>query len=75
VTDDLKDVMKEQGRRGRRPIDLDEKRKTLKRLEEMRKLLTLGTEEDFRKAMLAFGIREGSRQFLDALALWREFRP
>jgi hypothetical protein len=67
--------MREEGRRGRRPIDLEEKRKNLKRLAEMRKLLMLGTEEEFRKATRAFGIREGSQRFLDALAAWREFRP
>ena len=74
-TEDLKDVMGAEGRRGRRPIDLDEKRQKLKRLAEMRKLLMLGTEEEFRKAMHARGIREGSQHFLDALAAWREFRP
>lgn len=49
--------------------------KALKRLEEMRRLLTLGTEEEFRAAMRAFGLREDSKQFLDAPHAWREFRP
>jgi hypothetical protein len=74
MTEDLKDVMREEGRRGRRPIDLDEKRKMLKKLAEMRKLLKLGTEEEFRNAMRAFGIPEGSQHFLDGLAAWREFQ-
>jgi hypothetical protein len=72
---DLENVRKEEGRRGRRPIDLDERRKALKRLEEMRKLLMLGTEEEFREAMRVFGIRERSKEFEAALAAWREFRP
>lgn len=74
MTEDIKDTMREEGRRGRRPIDLNEKRKARKRLDEMRKLLTLGTEEDFLRAMRAFGIREDSQQFSDALAAWREYR-
>jgi hypothetical protein len=46
----------------------------LKKLAEMRKLLKLGTEEEFRNAMRAFGIPEGSQHFLDGLAAWREFQ-
>jgi len=72
---DLDDVLQGERRRGRRPIDLQARRKSLKRLEEMRTLLTLGTEEEFRRAMHAFGIHEGSKGFSDALAAWREFRP
>lgn len=72
---DLKDVIAREGSRGRRPIDLEEKRKNLLRMEEMRKLLLLATEKEFRAAMRAFGIREGTKRFEDALAAWREFRP
>ena len=72
---DLKEVLLQEGRRGRRPIDMGARRKGVQRLAEMRKLLMLGTEEEFRKAMRAFGIREGSQQFLEALDAWHEFRP
>jgi predicted metal-dependent hydrolase len=72
---DLKDVVAQEGRRGRRPVDIEQRRKALKRLEEMRRLLTLGAEKEFRAAMRAFGLREDSKQFLDAPHARREFRP
>ena len=43
--------------------------------EDLKDVLMLGTEKEFRKAMRARGIPEGSQHFLDALAAWREFRP
>lgn len=71
----LKDVISQERRRGRKPTDFEERRKKLKRSQEMRKLLLLGTEEGFREAMHAFGIREGSKEFSDALGAGRELRP
>jgi hypothetical protein len=72
---DLEDVIKKETRRGRRPIDLDARRKRVEMLSDFRKLLTLATEEEFIQAMRAVGLRDGSPQFLDALKIWRDFRP
>jgi len=68
-------VMKKETRRGRRPIDLDARRKRGEMLSDFRKLLTLATEEEFIQAMRAVGLRDGSPQFLDALKIWRDYRP
>lgn len=73
--DDINEVMKQESRRGRRPVDLQARRKRLERLAEMRKVLTVATETEFRAAMRAFGIREGSQQYAEALEAWREFQP
>ena len=72
---DLEDVMKEEGRRGRRPIDLGAQRKRQDNLASFRKLLVLGTEEEFVKAMRAYGLREGTPAFSACLEIWREYRP
>ena len=72
---DLSDVIKKETRRGRRPIDLDARRKRAEMLSDFRKLLTLATEEEFMQAMRAVGLRDGSPQFLEALRIWRDYRP
>ena len=72
--DDLKEVMMEEGRRGRRPVDPEAQRARREKLAELRKLLELGTEAEFIKAVRAFGLREGSREFLEALEIWRGYR-
>ena len=68
---DLKDVVKQQSRRGRRPIDIEAVRK---RSELAPKLLTLTTEKEFAEAMHAFGPAEGTEEFSAALDAWRGFR-
>ena len=72
---DLEDVMRKETRRGRRPMDLDARRKRVQMLNDLRKLLTIATEEEFIQAMRAVGLRDGSPQFLDALKIWRGYRP
>lgn len=68
---ELRDVIAAEGRRGRRPIDLEVRRESRKSLEN---LLRIGTEEEFVRAMLDFGLREGSPELSKALEAWREFR-
>jgi hypothetical protein len=46
---DLEEVMRKETRRGRRPIDFEERRKRAERLSDTRKLLELATEEEFVK--------------------------
>ena len=60
---DLEDVMRKETRRGRRHIDLDARRKRVQMLNDLRKLLTVATEEEFIQAMRAVGLRDGSPQF------------
>jgi len=62
---DLKDVMKEEGRRSRRPhrVGAAEKGKAL------------ATEGEFIEAIRAFGLIEGTQEFSEALDAWRAFRP
>ena len=71
---EIKEVMAEEGRRGRRPIDLKARKQRQDRLAGFRSYLRLATEDEFVKAMLALGLREGSKELLSALELWREFR-
>ena len=72
---DIKEVMIEDGRRGRRPIDLKSQSERKEKLATLRKLLEIGTEADFVKAMRAVGLHEGSQAFAAALEAWREFWP
>lgn len=71
---DLQDVIAEDSRRGRRPIDLGAQRARREKLASFRKLLEIATEKEFVEAMLAFGLREESQEFLDALEIWRGYR-
>ena len=71
---DLQDVIKEESRRGRRPLDPEAQRAPSERLDSFQKLLEIGTEEELVKAMCAFGSREGSKQFLASLEIWRGHR-
>jgi len=66
--------MREETRRGRRPIDLETRRKRAEKLADMRKLLTIATEEEFVRAMRDAGLSADSPEFLKALRAWREFR-
>ena len=70
---DLEDVMRGESRRGRRPVDLDARRKRNELLNEMHKMLLIGTEEELVKAMRAAGLRDGSAQFEEVLRIWREY--
>ena len=71
---DLQDVIRQEGRRGRRPIDLKARRERSEKLASFRKYLRIGTEEEFVTAMRSFGLHEGSQAFSDALEAWREYR-
>ena len=62
------------GRRGRRPIDLKSQRELREKRASIEKYLRIGTEEEFVKAMLGFGLHEGSQALSDALEAWREYR-
>ena len=67
-------MMRKESGRGRRPVDMEARRKRTEILNDMRKLLTVATEEEFVTAMRAAGLRDDSPQFLDALRIWREYQ-
>jgi hypothetical protein len=71
---ELKDVMLQETRRGRRPIDIEEKRRIDSLKRDLRTLLQLGTEDEFREAMLALGLLEDSEAFRETLRVWRDYR-
>lgn len=70
---DIQDVMAEEISRGRRPVDLAERRLREEGKAGIRKLLTIGTLEEFVDAMLAYGLREGSQELSDAIEAWRSY--
>jgi len=72
---DLDDVIREETRRGRRPVDIGTVRQKRERLALLKRLLTLATEQEFMEAIRAFGLVEGSPEFSEALDAWHAFRP
>ena len=71
---ELDDVIREETRRGRRPIDIEERRRQAQLKRELRMYLRIATEQEFLEAMRALGLRDGSRQLDQALTIWRTFR-
>ena len=71
---ELDDVIREETRRGRRPIDIEERRRQAQLKRELRMYLRIATEQEFREAMRALGLGDGSRQLEQALMIWRTFR-
>jgi len=68
---DLDEVMNQEKRRGRRPIDFETGKRRAQTLRAMRKLLETASEEEFLTAIRAAGLRDGSPEFLEALRIWR----
>jgi hypothetical protein len=68
---EIEEVIQEETRRGRRPIDFEERRRLL---QDFRTLLEIGTDEDFLRALRAIGLRDGSPEFVEAVRVWREKR-
>jgi len=71
---DVEDVRREEMSRGRRPISLENRRQRQELLRDMRKLLDVGTEEDFVAAMRALGLHVDSPNWSEILQAWREHR-
>jgi hypothetical protein len=71
---ELDDVIREETRRGRRPIDIEERRRQAQLKRDLRMYLRIAIEQEFREAMRALGLRDGSRQLEQALTIWRTFR-
>jgi hypothetical protein len=71
---DVEDVRREEMSRGRRPISLEARRQRQEILRDLRKLLEIGTEDDFVAAMRALGLQVDSPSWTQILAIWREYR-
>jgi hypothetical protein len=69
--DDIRDVMAEEKRRGKRPVDAEALRQRRRYLADLREALSAKTEAEFRIAMLALGLDEKSEDFAEALRIWR----
>ncbi len=72
---DIEDVVKEESRRGRRPVDIGTIRMKRERIALLKRLLAVATEEEFIEAIRAFGLVDGTPEFSEALDAWHEFRP
>ncbi len=73
--EDLREVMDEEKSRGRRrPADPEARKRRKALLRDLRRLLKYGDEKDFVEAIRALGLKEGSPEFQNALAVWREYR-
>ena len=71
---DIKDVIQQETRRGKRPIDIDERRRLAEVRQDIRKWLRLGTEDQFREAMRVLGFRDSSERMEYLVKAWRDFR-
>lgn len=71
---DLRDIRLEEGRRGRRPIDLEAHRRRSRLLRVFRQALELRDEELFKEAIVNdLGQLPGSPEYQQSLKIWREF--
>ena len=69
---DLRQVMEEEKRRGRRPIDPAARKRRTELLRYLRNLIHEADERRFREAIRAHGLRDGTEEFEVALRIWRE---
>lgn len=73
-TRDLEDVIRSEARRGKRPIDIEERRRRAELQRDCKFLLESASKEDFVRAIRALGFEAGSPQFEQALSIWTETR-
>ncbi len=71
---DLRDLMRSETRRGKRPIDIEERRRRAELQRDFKFLLDEGSREEFVKAIRALGLQKGSPQFDQALSIWDDSR-
>lgn len=73
--DDIKDARSEDERRGKRPIDIAEKRRALLIRKKFREALKSGNEEQFREMLVNdLGQQPGSAAYARSLKAWKEYR-
>jgi hypothetical protein len=71
---DIEEVMRSESRRGKRPVDLDERKRLNELKQGFRDIHRFGTEDDLKDAMRALGYRDDSERFRNALRIWRVTR-
>ena len=71
---DLQDLMRSETRRGKRPIDIEERRRRAGLQRDFKFLLDEGSRDEFVTAIRALGLQDGSPQFEQALLIWDETR-
>ena len=70
--DDLKDVLEEQGRRGRRPVDIEARRRHNRLRKAVQETVREHDEETFKELMIhELGLIPGSPRYERALKEWR----
>jgi hypothetical protein len=76
MDDDLKDVMDEDKRRGKRPVDLDERRRRKQLVRGFKMLLQRkpADEDQLKSGLRALGMRDGSQEFVQCVRFWMENR-
>lgn len=75
MDEDIRDVIRKEKHRGRKhALDLEAQKERQALLRDFEKLLEDGTEQDFLEAIGALGLKEGSDDFQNALAVWRSLR-
>lgn len=71
---DIEEVRQSESRRGKRPVDLEERKRLNELRDGFRDIHRYGTEEDFKAAMRALGYADDSERFRNAVRIWRETR-
>ena len=72
MEDDLHDLMASEGRRGRRPVDVEARKKGQRLRKDLGRVLRLGDEQAFLKILREAGLKDGTPEFARALKVFRE---
>lgn len=70
--DDIRDVMAEESRRGKRPIDAKARKREKDERDVIRGLFATPREEDFVRAIRALGYGDDPRQLEKIVKAWRD---
>jgi hypothetical protein len=73
--DDIREVRDQEGRRGKRPIDIAAQRRKQVLLRKFREALQSQNEETFRETIInELGQMPGTDEYEKSMKIWREFR-
>jgi hypothetical protein len=74
MDEDLKDVLAEEGSRGRRPVDIGERKRRLALRRKFNEIVENGDEEQFLHAIIhVLGQLPGSAEYRRSVKAWREY--
>ena len=74
MSDEIERVRREEGRRGRRPVDSATLAERNRQKAALREILNYGTIEDLEAAMREYGISPDSAQWAAVLRIWNDER-